>query len=392
MLNVYAAAAHPTAGTVLHLANTEEVPKGVTAVVAVVIMFGMLCGGVFMLLQSSFGPKLGYLITGTAFWGCWFVLSLLWFTGVPGLPLPGNIPDIPTSTPRFLGPQGSESSWLVIDTPAEQAKFPVDEAEFVEVEEGDLTDQNLTAEITAAQTAANEVIAPAYAKELGVEESSLIPDQTFTITKTEIIRDNRELARARVTTGPVAVTGTDTEEEKALIAKIKPKTFVLGLEHGTLSKPTYVAMGVTFVLLLIHALLLGAVRAAPRAPARRHPRARDSLRLACRDLVLNPQEGRLWIEAQDRDLGAGRGGRAAGLAGRLAVDDADQAVAVVGHRGQAGQPALPTVRPVPEPPPLEVPAGDPDRQLVAHAAPPRDHAPRPAPAPPRRSSARAMAA
>ena len=258
MLNVYAAAAHPVTGTVLNLASEEEVPKGTTAVIAVVLMFGMLCGGIFMLLQSSFGPKLGYLITGTAFWGCWFVLSLLWFTGVPGVPLPGNIPDIPTSTPRFLGPQGTAPSWQVIDSPAEEAKFPIDESEFNEIrDEGDVTDQKLTAEITAAETAANEVIAKEYAKDLGVEESALIPDQTFTITKTEVIRENREVSRARVTTGPVEVTDTDTEDEKALIARIEPKTFVLGLDRGSLSKPTYVAMGVTLLLFLLHALALG---------------------------------------------------------------------------------------------------------------------------------------
>lgn len=255
MIDVYAAASHPMGEVVLNLASEEAVPKGTTAVVAVVLMFGMLCGGIFMLLQSSFGPKLGYLITGTAFWGCWFVLSLLWFTGVPGVPMPGKIPDIPTSTPRFLGPQGTDAHWEVIDTPAEESRFTIDEAEFVEVpEDSDVIDQDLTAEVTAAETAANEVIGPVYAKELGVEESSLIPDQTFTITKTEIIRENRKVSRARVTTGPVKVTDTDTEDEKALIAKIEPKTFVLGLERGSLSKPTYVAMGVSLLLLILHAL------------------------------------------------------------------------------------------------------------------------------------------
>ncbi|HVF19008.1 MAG TPA: hypothetical protein VNA14_02045 [Mycobacteriales bacterium] len=255
MLNVYAAAANPVGEAVLNLASEGPVPKGKTAVFAVVTMFGMLCGGIFMLLQSSFGPKLGYLITGTAFWGCWFVLSLLWFTGVPGLPMPGKIPDIPTSTPRFLGPQGEDAHWEVIDTPTEESRFPFDESKFDAVpEDPEVIDQDLTAEITAAETAANEVIGPVYAKELGVEESSLIPDQIFTITKTEIIREDRKVSRARVTTGPVKVTDTDTEDEKALIARIEPKTFLLGLERGSLSKPTYVAMGVSLLLLILHTL------------------------------------------------------------------------------------------------------------------------------------------
>lgn len=264
MLKLHAAATDQVGVEVL-AAVTEEAPKGTVAVVAVVLMFGILCGGIFMLLQSSFGPRTGYLITGTAFWGCWFVLSLLWFTGVPGLPLPGPIPDIPQSTPRFLGPQGEQSYWEVLDTDAERQKYPTDEAEFVEVSP-DLTDQGLMAEITAAETAASEVIAPVYAAELGVEESALVPGQSFEIAGTEIIRANRKVTRARVTAGPVETNETDTEDEKALIARIKPKTFVLALEEGTLSRPTYAAMGVSLLLFLLHALGLGLneLRSAPQ--------------------------------------------------------------------------------------------------------------------------------
>ncbi|HVE63480.1 MAG TPA: hypothetical protein VNB94_06745 [Mycobacteriales bacterium] len=265
MLNVYAAATSTTGDAVLHLASTEEVPKGLTAVIAVILMFGILCGGIFMLLQSSFGPKVGYLVTGTAFWGCWFVLSLLWFTGVPGLPMPGPIPDVPTSTPRYLGPQGEEASWQVIDTDAERRTFPVDESAFIEVSP-DLTDQGLMAEITAAETAASEVIGPQYAEELGVEASSVVAGQIFQITSTEIIRSDRKVARARVTTGPVETVPTQSEDQKALIAKIQPKTFLLALEGGSLAKPTYVAMAATLLLFLLHLVGLGIVDSKP-APA-----------------------------------------------------------------------------------------------------------------------------
>jgi len=262
VLNVYAAATTRSGEAVLYLASEEPKPKGVTAVIAVALMFGLLCGGIFMLLQSSFGPKVGYLITGTAFWGCWFVLSLLWFTGVPGLPMPGSIPDIPTSTPRYLGPQGEEASWQVLDTDDERAKFPTDESAFVEVSP-DLTDQGLMSEITAAETAASEEIGPEYAEELGVEAASIVAGQTFTITQTEIIRSSRKVTRARVTAGPVETNETQTEDQKALIAKIKPKTFLLALESGTLAKPTYVAMGVTFLLFLLHLVGLGIVDQKP---------------------------------------------------------------------------------------------------------------------------------
>src|SRR5512135_1504637 len=56
---------------------------------------------------------------------------------------------------------------------------------------------------------------------------------------------------------------------------------------------------------------------------------------------------------------------AAGARG-LGVRDRHQPVPVEGQRREAGQPALPPIRPVPQPPSLEEPPHGPDRQLVAH--------------------------
>src|SRR5690606_3171873 len=53
------------------------------------------------------------------------------------------------------------------------------------------------------------------------------------------------------------------------------------------------------------------------------------------------------------------------VAGRLAVADRDDPVALVGERGQRGQRALPPARVVPQPPALDEGPHDPDRQLMA---------------------------
>ena len=84
------------------------------------------------------------------------------------------------------------------------------------------------------------------------------------------------------------------------------------------------------------------------------------------------------------------GGRRHGdqVRGRLGVADADDLGAVEVERGEAGQPALPPARVVPEPLALDVPAQRPDRQLVRDAAPPRAPRRRPGRRAARRTSAR----
>jgi len=87
---------------------------------AVFLMFLVLCGGVWLLLQSSFGPLQAYLISSVAFWGSWLVLAIIWFTGVPGIPidrLPGIEKGIPASTPRYYGPTGTVANAIRLTSP-----------------------------------------------------------------------------------------------------------------------------------------------------------------------------------------------------------------------------------------------------------------------------------
>ncbi len=252
---VYAAAASPLGRSALLLAE-EERTKGPKAVFAVCLMFLMLCGGVWLLLQSNFGPLQGYLITGTAFFGCWFVLAVLWFTGVPGFSL-GPL-KVPVSTPRFLGPQGSEAVWEVLDEPQEKTAHPLPADQLVTATP-DIIDQNTASEVTAAQTAATEGLTEQYADELKVEKTEVASPTAWVVTKTEIVRKDRRVQFARVTAGPAKVTDATTPEQRAVIAKIKPKTVDLFFERGTLSTPTYYALGGSFLLFLLHAVGLGLV-------------------------------------------------------------------------------------------------------------------------------------
>ena len=125
---MYALAASRVGEAAAILASEGTKTKGPRAVFAVVLMFLLLCGGVWLLLQSNFGPKQAYLISGVAFFGCWFVLSVLWLTGVPGVPLRWiGLTDIPRSTPQYYGPQGKLPTWQVLDTPDERARDRIPE-------------------------------------------------------------------------------------------------------------------------------------------------------------------------------------------------------------------------------------------------------------------------
>jgi hypothetical protein len=266
---VYAVAASPVGQLALELASEGPRTKGPIAVFGVLLMFTMLAGGVFMLLQSSFGVKVGYLMTGTAFFGCWLVLSLLWLTGVPGLPLPGlprwGIPEIQRSTPQYTGPQGEESSWQLIDTPEENKHAIPENAELIAADPKDLTDQNLTAEITAAQTAGAEGIAAFYAKATGTDAALILPDSTYVIEKTEFVRRDKKARWVRLSTAPAKPNASASPETLALIDKIEPTTFDLYFLEGDLANQTYYAVGIFTLLFVLHAGLLARTERKPTA-------------------------------------------------------------------------------------------------------------------------------
>lgn len=255
MLNVYALTANPAARTVLQLAQEGEKTKGPRAVFGVILMFTILCGGVWMLLQSSFGPKQAYLISGVAFFGSWLVLSLVWLTGVPGIPVLG----IPRSTPQYYGPQGAEARWEVAgpngsgELQEEFTKFeesPRGREGFIAID--DAAGGVATADKAAAEAAAGELASEYIAMQLGVGAHDVTVPNVIQVTETRLARDGGRFKYARVTFGPAEVTATDNEPLKELKGRIKPVTMTLVLNTGNLAEPTYWAILLFALLFLAH--------------------------------------------------------------------------------------------------------------------------------------------
>jgi hypothetical protein len=220
---------------------------------AVFLMFLVLCGGVWLLLQSSFGPLQAYLISSVAFWGSWLVLAIIWFTGVPGIPidrLPGIEKGIPASTPRYYGPTGTVATWdpLPADDPAVAGR------EFFNAE-GTIR-QGDTEQLKSAETEAATVIGEHYAEELGVKASEVGVPGVVVLTKKEFARSGGGIAYTRFTTGPAKAGETATPEERELIGKIKPATFVLKYDRGSVEQPTRMWLPTFFILFLGHMLWL----------------------------------------------------------------------------------------------------------------------------------------
>jgi len=268
-VHVYALTASPLVQNVLQLAQEEQKTKGFKAVFGVVLMFTILCGGVWMLLQSSFGPKQAYLISGTAFWGSWLVLSLIWLVGVPGFGPLG----IPRSTPKYYGPQGSEPRWEIAGPNGPAAlRSEFEEYEKAHADDFIAVDDSVVAaagDKSAAEAAAQELIGEEYAVELGalgVGAADITVPTIIKVTGTELAREDGRYKYARVTFGPAEATATDNEPTKAIKAAIKPKVVTLVLDTGSLAKPTYQAILLFSLLFLLH--LAGLVRyELNRAPA-----------------------------------------------------------------------------------------------------------------------------
>lgn len=264
-MHLYAAAASPAGQRALELASEGPRTKGFMGYFAVTLMFLMLAGGVYLLLQSSFGPKVGYLMTGTAFFGCWLILSLLWLSGVPAVNLPflprWGIPDVARSTPQYTGPQGDESSWQLA-LPGGKHGSP-EGATFSEVDPKNLTDQNLTEEVTAATTAAGQFITSYYASTTGADPALIAPNSVYVVTNTEVLRQDRRAQWVRLTTGPATPNAAASEETKALISKIQPVTMEMYFVEGDLANKTYYAVGIFTLLFVAHAVGLAMTEKRP---------------------------------------------------------------------------------------------------------------------------------
>lgn len=257
MPNVYAFAANPLVQEVM--ASGEVKTKGGRAVFGVILMFLILCGGVWMLLQSSFGPWQAYLISSVAFWGSWLVLATIWLTGVPGIgPL-----HIPRSTPRFYGPQGAPVSWEIVNPHGEDDKLKKAFDEFAKDNpngffkiDDSVKDQATLTQKSAAETAANARVSEEYANDLDVGAADVTSPTVIVVTETRLGKEDGEFKYARVTYGPAPENATQTENTRALISRIKPKTIELALHKGSLAAPTYYSLALFGFLFVAHTGLL----------------------------------------------------------------------------------------------------------------------------------------
>lgn len=79
-------------------ATTRTLVLGILATVAAFVLF---FGSIYLITGAIFGPRMGYLVTATGFFGFMIILSALWAFGAPG-------------TPRNLGPRGTLPHWVPV--------------------------------------------------------------------------------------------------------------------------------------------------------------------------------------------------------------------------------------------------------------------------------------
>jgi hypothetical protein len=89
---------------------------GVLTVVMAIIIF---VGSIYVILSAVFGPRMGYLVLAVAFFGWMIIFSGLWVTGYwisQGL-----------TTPKDLGPRGTEAHWQAMGSGIEVAspRYPI---------------------------------------------------------------------------------------------------------------------------------------------------------------------------------------------------------------------------------------------------------------------------
>lgn len=91
--------------------------EGMAAFIASIVLF---VGTIYLLLAAIFGPRMGYLVTATGFFGFWLLLSLLWAFGA-------RDPFFGIGTPPYLGPKGDLPTWVAVGSAPDvrSPNFPV---------------------------------------------------------------------------------------------------------------------------------------------------------------------------------------------------------------------------------------------------------------------------
>ena len=84
----------------------------------VAMAFVIFVGSVYLILAAVFGPRMGYLVLGAAFFGWMILFSALWTFGFWSQGL---------GTPTNLGPRGTEPHWqpIAVGVQVTSPRFPV---------------------------------------------------------------------------------------------------------------------------------------------------------------------------------------------------------------------------------------------------------------------------
>ncbi|MGH2724749.1 MAG: hypothetical protein ACRDI0_10905 [Actinomycetota bacterium] len=208
------------------LAIDRTLIEGVAAVIAALVLF---CGSVFLLLAAVFGPRMGYLVAATAFFGFMLILSALWVFGAPG-------------TPRFLGPKGELPHWVAVGagTDLESPTFPV----ISDYPGGrwEESGEEETAEVEPVTLAFQEFLAEEATGELrrrGVEGN--VSPEDFEIKDIRFARSGE----------------TQLAAATAFAATGGRQVTVLGLrDEGDEPVPSFIALGIAVIGFAIHIPLL----------------------------------------------------------------------------------------------------------------------------------------
>jgi hypothetical protein len=234
----------------------------VKGLLVVLTGFVFLPGSVWMLLASNFGALKGYLIAATAFFGFLMMLSAVWLFGIPG-------------TTPLTGPKGTQPTFkfFTLDDPAASTYDSVRDfqggagngwqpAPEGEVEEGS-PEATLKADLdTARQTAVSDLIEKTNAN---VKDSSEELDVINLDAKTYYtIQDGTEVAAIVISPKtPPAGSGLQRPD-------FAPKTTFAYRDPGSPYLPSILFLAGSFVLFVIHVLLLGvAERRRPLGVAQR---------------------------------------------------------------------------------------------------------------------------
>ena len=221
--------------------------------------FVCLAGSVYMLLAANFGALKGYLIAGVAFFGFLVMLSATWTFGLPGTPALTGPKGTAASLKEFLADDPVASRFSSVDGFQGAAGNGWSEAPAEPEGGGKLSaaDEALKSDLDTARQAAVQKLIEERNKQ--VKESSKELDVTNLDAKAFYAKDNGTTVVAVVISPKTPPAGSGLERPS-----FAPVTVFAYKDQGAPLLPSYLFLGGSVLLFVVHLLLLG--RAERRRP------------------------------------------------------------------------------------------------------------------------------